>query len=808
MSDATTAQTDPAVTGSERGPGLHQDEMFDPAEAVSGYERSPEDLLRLVVSAAVLVVVLLITKLLSDATGGLQRDFVNLVGVGSAELLRVLEGLLSLTALALGLLTLALPLLTRRLRTFGYVLAASIAVSLLMSGFDGWLGLTGAVNEAAIAAGLERSAIPDANEIASSAASVVVFSPFVTRRWRQALWTLFGVLLVLDVAISVHPPAATIIALAVGPMVGSATLLAFGRPTSRPKISAISRSLASAGLTITSLEAAAVDARGSTPYFAVSATDERLFVKVLGANERAADLLFRLYRRLRLRNVGDERPDSSLRRTVEHEALVSLQARDVGVRSPRMRAVASVGQDSFLLAYDQIDGSSIDKVPEDQLDHRVLTELWEQVAVMRRHRIAHRDLRLANVFLDGDASPWIIDFGFAEVAASDALLNADVAQLLASLATAVGTDRALSGALEVLGTDAVAEAVPRLQNVALSGATQTALKEQPGLLDALREEAMGRVGIVDPELDALTRFRPSNGVVLAISAALLFVGLPIYVGFDDVADVLGSADWSHLATVIGALVALLVATTWQLYSVAPVSLPAWPTFLSAVASFFASTTGPAQAKGNSFNARFLQRHGLPRDEARAAVALGRAAPQGALALMLGAFVIWAAPTSFDAIDIDRPGAIWIGLAVVIVIAVASLAIPSVRSELRGSFGRSWSRTKAGVVQLSASPSRLVTTAAAGTLVAVVHLVALRNSLEIFGVDTPMSTIGVIVFASLLVASFVPTPGHVMAIEVLLLAGLRATGIDLAQALCGVLLYRIAVFWTPVALGAVALRLLK
>ena len=68
-------------------------------------------------------------------------------------MLRVLEGLLSLVTLALGLLTLLLPLLTRRLRTFGYVLAASFVVSLLMTGFDSWLGLTGAINEAAVAAG-------------------------------------------------------------------------------------------------------------------------------------------------------------------------------------------------------------------------------------------------------------------------------------------------------------------------------------------------------------------------------------------------------------------------------------------------------------------------------------------------------------------------------------------------------------------------------------------------------------------------------------------------------------------------------
>ena len=782
--------------------------MFDPAESVAGYERSPEDLLRLVVSAAAALLVVLATKLLADATGGLEIDFVELVAVESQELLRVLEGILTLVALTLGLLTLVMPLLTRRLRTFGYVLVSAIGVSLLMGAIDAWLDLSGVANSAAVAAGLKREAVPDATEIASSAAAIVVFAPFVTRRWRQTLWTLFALLLVLDLTISVHPPAATVIALAVGPAVGSATLLAFGRPTSRPNRAAITASLASAGLPVSELEAASVDARGSTPYFAVSTDGERLFVKVLGANERAADLLFRLYRRLRLRNVGDERPDSSLRRTVEHEALVSLQARDVGIRTPRMRAVASVGQDSFLLAYDQIDGASLDKVPPERITDNVLAALWEQVAVMRNHRIAHRDLRLANVFLDDDDTPWIIDFGFAEVAASDGLLRADIAQLLASLAVGVGKDRALQSAVAALGPVAVQEAVPRLQMVALSGATQTALRAQPGLLEELRDDAMASLGMDDPEIDPLTRFRPSNGLLLALSAGLLFVGLPIYVGFDDVADLLRSADWSHLGTIVAAFVALLGATGWVLYSVAPVSLPAWPTFLTGVASFFASTTGPAHASARSLGSRYLERHGLDHTEARSAVALGRAAPQLALGVLLVAFLIWAAPGAFEAVDLDRPGSLLGGIAVLCLLALASLAVPAVRAELAESIGQGWTRIADGIGQLAGSPSRLVTTAAAGTTIAALHLMALRNSLEVFGADTPLATVGVVVFASLLVASFVPTPGHVLAIEVLLVAALRATGVDLAVAVCAVLLYRIAVFWAPVLLGAPALGLLR
>ena len=92
---------------------------------------------------------------------------------------------------------------------------------------------------------------------------------------------------------------------------------------------------------------------------------------------------------------------------------------------------------------------------------------------MRAHRIAHRDLRLANVFLADDGEAWIIDFGFSELAASDALLATDLAELLASSTTQVGAERAVAAGLAAVGPDAIVTALDRLQLPMLSGATRT-----------------------------------------------------------------------------------------------------------------------------------------------------------------------------------------------------------------------------------------------------------------------------------------------------------------------------------------------
>ena len=48
--------------------------------------------------------------------------------------------------------------------------------------------------------------------------------------------------------------------------------------------------------------------------------------------------------------------------------------------------------------------------------------------------------------VDDEARPWIVDFSFSEVAASQRAIELDVAELLASLAARVGPERAVDSA--------------------------------------------------------------------------------------------------------------------------------------------------------------------------------------------------------------------------------------------------------------------------------------------------------------------------------------------------------------------------
>jgi hypothetical protein len=326
---------------------------------------------------------------------------------------------------------------------------------------------------------------PTTAGLAAAAAATTAAAPWLPRRWRWAGWVaVFG----LAIARSLATPASleTVAALLLGWVAGAAAVVAFGGPMRRPRGAAVAAGLADVGVPLARLEQASLDARGSTPYFAEAASGGRLFVKALGEDERSADRLFRLYRRVVPHDLADERPFTTLRRAVEHEALVALAARSLGVRTPRLVAFAHAEPNGYVLAYQAVEGRSLDRVAPEEVTDETLAAVWAQVSDLRAHRIAHRDLRLANIFLAADGEVWLIDFGFAELAASDVLLATDLAELVASSALQVGPERAVSRAGASVGPDALRGALDRLHPWALSGATRTALQERGGLLDDLR----------------------------------------------------------------------------------------------------------------------------------------------------------------------------------------------------------------------------------------------------------------------------------------------------------------------------------
>lgn len=784
-------------------------EVFDVDSEVVDYERSPLDVLRLVLFAAGTLVVVLLNKYLRDGWQGIEENLTEVLTMPWSWAEVIVDVLLIIVIVVASLAVLVVPLATRRWRLLGYVVAANAATTVLFGALVRWMDLGGSVGAGTeTAQQLARGAAVDVVAATHLVAAFVTVSPFVSQRWRRAgAWTVITLIvmrLLVASGVSTHVP----LVLLGGATIGSAVLLAFGRPTTRPRLTSIIEALRSSGVPIAEMHPASVDARGSVPYFATLDDGSRVFAKVLGADQRAADLLFRIYRAIHLRNVGDGRPFSSLRRTVEHEALVALQARDVGVRTPRLRCVAPVGSDSFLLCYDIIDGSSLDGVDPERLTDGVLTGLWEQVALLRRHRIAHRDLRLANVFLSDDGEPWLIDFGFSEIASSDTLLRADVAQLIASLAVTVGAGRAVQPAIDVLGTATVADCLPRLQPAALSGATQTDLKAHKGLLDELRAEIEQRCGVEEPELEPVTRFGGKQIFTLVMLVAVFYFLIPQFADLPGIVTQVKDANWDWLVPILLASAGTYLAATMSTLGSVPNRLPIGPTGAAQVASSFASKVAPAGLGGMAMNVRFMQRQGVDTAVATSAVGLNAGAGVVGHVALAGLFLVWAGRDAFGSIRLPSPTALLIGVGVVAAVAVIAMLVPSTRKLVVTKLLPILGKAVSGLRDVLTNPAKVVLLLGGSVLVTLSYVIAFNFSARAFDIDLRFASIGAVYLIGSAIATAAPTPGGLGAAEAALIGGLIAVGVNKDDAVPAVFLFRLATFWLPILPGYISFTWLR
>ena len=345
---------------------------------------------------------------------------------------------------------------------------------------------------------------------AVSAALAATAAPFLARRWRRWIWLLPITVGAARIFVGAHLPLDVVGGFVLGWTVGATVHLVAGSPSGRLGEAQVHEALNRAGLSVAAVRPAKVDARGSTPFFAQRADGTGLFVKAVGADQRDADLLFKLYRFVAYRDLDDEQPFTSAKRQLEVEALLDLLAAKAGVRTPEVIAIATLDDGTTLLVHRGLDATGLDTVDPAWLTDDVLQDLWEQIAKLHTARLAHRDLRLANVMLDVANSAWLVDFGFAQASATDRALARDVAEMLASQSTTIEPDRAVSAAIATLGPSTVAAALPLLTLRELARATRTSLSAQPGRLAELRQAAASQLRTSLPAPARLTRFRPRH----------------------------------------------------------------------------------------------------------------------------------------------------------------------------------------------------------------------------------------------------------------------------------------------------------
>ena len=776
--------------------------------------RSPVDVLRLIIGAGLVIVGIGTANLLDSALLGLSEDGASAIEDLPAWMRDLPGSGMAVAVVAAITAVLVWSLITTRFRRFamlvlGFAAAAGSSVligELILRVLDDSVrvAFTDDVSIFRYASG-NGKIHPGDPLLAGAVAMLGVASSFLRHSIAVRVGGLIAGYGALSVLSSGVPAVGLVADVGAGLFVASAILLVFGRHDLAPDANEVRLAVASVGLDLTSVDHLAVDARGSAPWIGSTQEGSKVFIKALGRDERSADLMFRAYRWIRLRGSGDHRPFMSLRRAVEHEALVSLQAAALGIRTPMIYGVAEAGVDGMVLAYEAVDGGSADTLQD--IDDDVLVSIWSMVSELHRKRIAHRDLRLANIFLDSNNEPWLIDFGFSELAASDQLLGTDVAELLASTAALVGVERAVAAAHVATGLDELERALPWLQPLALSTATREAIGGDKGL-KPIRNMLITQCGVPDEAPVNLQRISAKTVFVVAS------IGLSAWFLIPQLADLDSIWQQSRDGSVTWALVAVLfslltyMAATGALLGAIPNRLRYGPALLAQIASSFANRVTPAKVGGIATNIRYLQKNGVPTAVSVTAVGLNTIAGLIMHVLLMILFLFLSSGSESSAgLPIPSPRFIALAILAILGLVVLSASVGPTRRLLKTHVLPQLRTGWASIKIIGRSPSRLALLFGGSAVITLAYLGAMVASLEAFGSTAALPVIALLFLTGSAVANAAPTPGGLGAAEAALIAVL-STVEDIDVVIPAVFLFRLVTFWLPILPGWLALTWLR
>jgi undecaprenyl-diphosphatase len=336
--------------------------------------RHPGDVIRLIIAGLVLVGALAVTVATRATYAGASAAAVTAL-TPPALAGRVLAGLGQAVLVTAAAAAVVVTLRHRRFRLLASLAGAAVLASAIVIGI---IHLAGGQRPRDLATGagqwpwLTGASLAGPALLAAAVAVTVAAAPWLSRPWRRTAWITLWLAAVVRLITGTASPMEAVLAFAAGVTAGAGVLVLLGVPDRRIGPEGIAAALGSAGLPVTSVEPAGVEAKGSRPFVAAAAGGESLFIKVLGSDQRDADLLYRAYRFIRLRDVGDTRPAASLIQAVEHQALAAVMAERAGVTVPAVRQVIKTADGSALVAMDRVDGSSLDRIPAQRRGSRTV----------------------------------------------------------------------------------------------------------------------------------------------------------------------------------------------------------------------------------------------------------------------------------------------------------------------------------------------------------------------------------------------------------------------------------------------------
>jgi uncharacterized protein (TIRG00374 family) len=764
--------------------------------------RRTNDILRLLLSAALLAIVITSSLVTRTRWDDLEKSISRIVGVLTPTQSDVVYLVYGVAILALPFMILIGLILARQWKLLGPYAAAALIAFLALS-------ITG-----------KRLAAPqwhfdlsdrlrtvldqfldDPRWIGMLAAVLTVSGPWLPARWRHWWWTLLLAFIPIHLVVSAIVPARSLLGLAVGWFVGALVVLVSGTPALEVPLDGAVRALAKRGFDVSRLTV--VRPAGSGPLVLSAATedpDATAVVEMYGPHQRSGGALRQAWRLLRLRGSETAPLQASMRRAVEHRALMAIAVGDLGVANTSTIAVGTLDRGWTLYAHKRIRGVPLNECATST----PVAQVWESLRKLQDHQISHGDLRNKEITVSNGAVLFG-GFGSAEYGANDNQLQSDIAQLLVTTSALYGADSAVGAAIDALGKDTVLTASRRLTKTAVPKHIRESVNDASAVISRSRAAVMRQTGTEKIKAETITRFSRSQLIQLVLLVALVYVAYPFISTVPTFFSALGKANWWWALLGLAISASTYVGAAAALWASADEKVNFWRLSIAQVANTFAATTTPAGVGGLALSTRILQKSGLSTVRATTAVALQQSM-QVIMHVVLLIFFSTVAGAGTDLSHfVPKATVLYLIAGVALGLVGAFLLVPRLRRWLATDLGPKLKEITADLIEVAREPKRMALIVLGCTGTTLGAALALWASVKAFGGDTTFVTVTVVTMVGGTLASAAPTPGGVGAVEAALIGGLAAFGVPAAVSVPSVLLYRVLTCWLPVFVGWPVMR---
>jgi glycosyltransferase 2 family protein len=651
-------------------------------------------------------------------------------------------------------------------------------------------------------------------QIAIAVSVVAVGLPYLARGVQRVIETVLGLTALATVVGGQGLPVNVIGSMAIGWGVAAALHLCFGSPLGLPSGEEIRASLATIGLRPRTVVPTPHQTWGAAQYTAEMDHDESLSLSVYGRDATDAQLIAKLWRAVFYRNSGATLSLTRIQQ-VEHESSVTQLAARGGARVPEVVVASTLGpsHDAVLIVRTP-KGKPLADVDPGLVSDELLDDLFAQMMALRKAIISHGALSPETIFVDPDAQiATLVDFRSGTSAASEFLLDQDLAGAIASVALSVGPARTAASVLRVVPREPLQSSLGHLRRAGLDFGVILGLKGKKDLLEQLRTEVAKDSGMSLPELVEPRRLSWSQ-VLVAVGTlvggwALILTLINASHSFTTIRH----AEWGWIVATLLLCAAIYFGTACSDLGSIPGSLPYGRAIGLEVASTFTTLAG-GRAAVLATDVRFYQQQGY---STAAAVTSGALISAASLLVKASLFVI-AIPLAWHSFRFrntlhqgHHSNILVLILAVVFVVGAVILVLVSVprwRESVLKKVRRTFAELSANFKQLASEPSNLVQLFGGQFFAQLVIALALGAALHAFGASLSLAALIIVVTVAGALASASPAGGGMGVAEAGLILALTAAGVAKNEATAAVFVQRLFSAYLPPIFGWVTLMWMR